>query len=88
MEGTGAAMSGEFSAKLGAVRVAAGTCSSAVEGLVLRRGRPRGRGMVGAPGGLAALIAADTRTGELVEAASGEAVITAGTAEENGFVDR
>lgn len=88
MEGTGAAMSGEVSAKLGAVRVAAGTCGSAVERLVFLRGRPRGRGMMGAARGLAALVAADTRTGELVEAASGEAVITTGTAEENGFVDR
>lgn len=82
-------MSGEVSAKLGAVGVAAGTCSSVVEGLVFLRGRPRGRGMVvGAAGGWAALVAADTRTGELVETASGEAVIIAETGEENGFVDR
>lgn len=81
-------MSGEVSAKFGAVRVVAGTCGSAVEGLVFLRGRPRGRGMVEAAGGLAALVAADTTTGELVEVTSGEAVITAGIAEENGFVDR
>lgn len=81
-------MSGEISARLGAVRVVAGTCGSVVEGFVFLRGRPRGRGILEAAGGLAALIAADTTPEELVEAASGEAVITAGKAEENGFVDR
>lgn len=81
-------MSGEFSAKLVAVRVVGGTCASAVEGLVFLRGRHRGRGTVEAAGGLAALVAADTIAEELLEAASGEAVTTAGIAEENGLVDR
>lgn len=67
-------MSGEVSAKLGAVRVVAGTCGSVVEGLVFLRG------ILEAAGGLAALVAADTTPKESVEGATGEAVVTAGEA--------